>query len=63
MFMLWSAEDEIFASPETFKTEAKAEAFAKQFRKRFAAQGYYLTVRGERIAPSDVELVVVPADS
>ena len=62
MFMLWNAEDEVFASPETFKTEAKAEAFAKQFRKRFAVQGYYLNARGERIAPSDIELVAVPLD-
>ena len=62
MYMLWNDTDEVFASPETFETEAKAEAFAKKFRERFAAQGYYLTADRTRIAPEDVELFVVPAD-
>ena len=62
MFMLWNENDQIFASPEAFKTEAKAEAFAKRFRMRFAAQGYYLTADRTRIAPEDLELIVVPAE-
>lgn len=62
MYMLWNETDQLFASPEEFDTEAKAEAFAARFRKRFAAQGYYLTADRMRIAPEDVELVVVPAE-
>jgi hypothetical protein len=62
MFLLKNETDGVFASPEEFETEAKAEAFAASFRKRFAAQGYYLTADGTRIAPEDVELVIVPAE-
>ena len=62
MYMLWNETDKIFASPEEFETKAKAEAFAVRFRKRFAAQGYYLTADGARIAPEDVELVIVPTE-
>ena len=62
MFMLRNETDQVFASPEEFETEAKAKAFAARFRKRFAAQGYYLTADRRRIAPDDVELVVVPAE-
>ncbi len=61
MFMLWNETDRLFASPEEFETKAKAEAFAIRFRKRFVTQGYYLTFDRRRIAPEDVELVVVPA--
>lgn len=62
MLMLWNETDQVYASPETFKTKAKAAAFASRFRERFAAQGYYLTADGMRIAPEDLELVVVSAD-
>ncbi|MDO8757402.1 MAG: hypothetical protein Q7J64_05280, partial [Elusimicrobiota bacterium] len=62
-FMLWNAEDQVFASPDTFPSKAEAEAFAVTFRKRFERQGFYRNIRGEHIAPSDVELIAVPADS
>ena len=62
MFLLKNETDDVFASPDAFETEKEAEAYAEEFRARYAAQGYYLTVRGERIAPSDIELVAVPLD-
>ena len=62
MFMLWNATDGLYASQDEFETEAKAEAFAVRFRKRFVTQGYYLTFDRRRIAPEDVELVVVTAE-
>jgi hypothetical protein len=62
MFMLFNNTDQVFASPETFETEDAAVRYAENFRRRFAAQGYYKTARGERIAPEDVELLVVPSD-
>lgn len=62
MFMLWNATDGLYASYEEFETEAQAEAFAVRFRRRFVTQGYYLTFDRRRIAPEDVELVVVPAE-
>jgi hypothetical protein len=62
MFMLWNETDKLFASPDEFETEAQAESFAERFRQRFVRQGYYLTFDRRRIAPEDVELLVIPAD-
>lgn len=62
MVSLWNETDQVFASPDDFDTEAQALAYAEAFRKRFAAQGYYLTADGDRIPPEEVELVVVPAE-
>lgn len=62
-FLLWNETDQVSASPDTFPSKAEAEAFAAKFRKRFERQGFYRNVRGEHIAPSDIELVVVPVDS
>lgn len=62
MVSLWNETDQIFASPDDFETGEQALAYAEAFRKRFAAQGYYLTADGYRISPEDVELVVVPAE-
>jgi hypothetical protein len=59
-YQLFNETDGVFASPDTFKTIAQAEAYAGKFRKRFTSQGYYLTAGGERIAPSDILLRVVP---
>lgn len=62
MFMLWNETDKLFASHEEFETEGQAQAYAVRFRKRFVTQGYYLTFDRRRIAPEDVDLVVVPAE-
>jgi hypothetical protein len=62
MFLIKNETDDVFASPDAFETEKEAEAYAKEFRARFAAQGYYLTARWERIAPEDIELVIIPAE-
>jgi hypothetical protein len=62
MFMLWNGTDRVFASPEEFETEGAAEAYADSFRARYQTQGYYKTAGGERIAPEDVVLMVVPED-
>ena len=61
MVSLWNDTDQVFAAPNDFETEDQALAYAEAFRRRFAAQGYYLTADGHRIAPEDVELIVVPA--
>jgi hypothetical protein len=62
MVSLWNETDQVFAAPEDFETEEQARAYAEAFRKRFVAQGYYLTADGDRISPDDVELVVVPVE-
>lgn len=61
MYRLWNETDQLFASPLTYKTEKQAKDDADKLRKRFALQGYYLTVEGKRIAPAEVQLKVVPA--
>jgi hypothetical protein len=58
MFLLFNATDQVYVSPEEFKTVAEAEAYGREFRNRFKAQGYYLTAGCERIPPEDVELVI-----
>lgn len=62
MFMVWNDTDKLFASPDEFATEAEAKAFIVRFRRRFDAQGYYLTFDRRRIPAEEVDLVVVPAD-
>jgi len=63
MFKLFNETDQVYAAPMRFPTEAAAEEYAREFRKRFNVQGYYLTADGYRISPENVELMVVPADS
>ena len=61
VYRLWNETDHILAAPDVFKTKELAQACAEKLRKRFAAQGFYLTTDGSRIAPEDVKLVVAPA--
>ena len=59
MLMLWNEEAGLFVSPEEFETEEEANAYAKDFLARYAAQGYYLTARGQRIPVNSVRLDIV----
>jgi hypothetical protein len=59
-FQVFNETDRILASPKTFATKEAAEACADELRRRFVAQGFYLTATGERIRPEDVRLVVLP---
>ena len=58
MLRLFNQTDQVYASPDEFRSRAAAEKCARDFRRRFAVQGYYLTASGRRIAPEDVDLVV-----
>jgi len=60
MYFLRNETDGVLAAPYAFATRAKARAYAAAFRKRYEAQGYYLTSDGLRIAPKDIELVIDP---
>ena len=59
-FSLWNETDQVFASPDRFRTRKAATAYAASFRERYKPQGYYLTAGGYRISPADVELVILP---
>jgi uncharacterized protein YcgL (UPF0745 family) len=63
VYQLFNETDQILAAPETFATKELAQVCADKLRKRFASQGFYLTVEGKRIPPESVKLVVVPADA
>lgn len=60
--LVWNETEQLYASPDSFGTEAEAQAFADAFRARYARQGYYLTADGFRIAPEQIELVIVPEE-
>ena len=62
VFWLKNMTDGVLATPRPFATRAKARAYAAAFRRRYEAQGYYLTADGLRISPKDIELVVDPPD-
>lgn len=62
MYALWNDTDGVYAAPELFKTRREAQAYARAFRRRFAAQGYYLTADWERIPVSEVRLMLVDVE-
>ena len=61
-FMVFNYTDDIYASPDVFPTQAKANEFIAQFRKRFDAQGYYRDNNWNKIAPKDIDLLAIPKD-
>lgn len=61
-FKVFNYTDNIFASPDTFLKKKDARLFIKQFRARFAVQGYYRDNKWNKIAPKDIDLEIIPAD-
>lgn len=61
-FMVFNYTDDIYASPDTFLTKAKANEFITQFRKRFEGQGYYRDNRMNKVAPKDIDLLAIPEE-
>ena len=62
-YIVFNRTDGITASPVAYTTREEAEQFIKDFPKRFAHQGYYLTSRMERISPEQVILEIVEVDA
>jgi len=60
-YQVFNHTDGIWASP-TPMTREEAEAFVREFPKRYERQGFYLTASRERIRPEDVELELVRID-
>ena len=56
-YRVFNRTDGILASPNPM-TLQEAEAFIRDFPKRYKQQGYYLTASGERIPAEAVELEV-----
>jgi len=61
-YMVFNYTDNIYASPETYKTRKEAKEFIKGFRKKFEAQGYYRDNRRNKINPEHIEVEVIPSD-
>lgn len=61
-YMVFNYTDQIYASLDEYKTKTKAYEFIKSFRQRFEGQGYYRDRRLNKIAPSDIDLEVIPSD-
>jgi len=57
-FRVFNRTDGIPASPDSM-TLQEAEAFVREFPKRYKQQGYFLTATGERIPPESVKLVLL----
>jgi hypothetical protein len=60
-FSVFNRTDGIPASPNPM-TLQEAEAFVREFPKRYERQGYCLTATGERIPPESVNLVLLDLD-
>lgn len=61
-FMVFNYTDNIYASPDTFANQKKAKEFVKEFRNRFATQGYYKDNRMRQVAIKDIDLEIIPAN-
>ena len=61
-YKVFNYSDNLFATDETFKTKALANAFIKEFRKRFIKQGYYKDNNMRKIKPEDIDLLAIPSD-
>ena len=61
-YNVFNYTDNIYATDQVFKTKALANKFIKEFRNRFANQGYYRDNRMNKINIQDIDLVVIQSD-
>ena len=61
-YNVFNYTDNIYATDEVFKTKALANKFIKEFRNRFANQGYYRDNRMNKIDVQDIDLLAIPSD-
>ncbi len=61
-YNVFNYTDNIYATDEVFKTKALANKFIKEFRNRFANQGYYRDNRMNKINIQDIDLLAIPSD-
>lgn len=59
-YLVFNYTDNIYASGQTFTSKSAANKFIKEFRDSFKAQGYYRDNRWNKIAPKDIDLVIIP---
>lgn len=61
-YKVFNYTDDIYASPDTFRTKKEAKEFIAAFRKRFDTQGYYRDNRGRKLKPAEIDLEIIPED-
>jgi hypothetical protein len=61
-YNVFNYTDNIYATDEVFKTKALANKFIKEFRSRFANQGYYRDNRWNKINVQDIDLLAIPSN-
>ena len=61
-YKVFNYTDNLYATDETFDKMKDAKAFISMFRSQFAKQGYYKDNKGNKIAPKDIDLEIIPAD-
>ena len=61
-YMVFNYTDNIYASPEIYKTRREAKSFIKSFRQIFEAQGYYKDNQLNKIQPSEIDLEMISSD-
>ena len=61
-YNVFNYTDNIYATDEVFKTKTLANKFIKEFRNRFANQGYYRDNRMNKINIEDIDLLAIPSD-
>ena len=61
-YKVFNYTDNLYATDETFDKMKDAKAFISMFRGQFDKQGYYRDNKGNKIAPKDIDLEIIPAD-
>jgi len=61
-YNVFNYTDNIYATDEVFKNKVLANKFIKEFRNRFANQGYYRDNRMNKINIQDIDLLAIPSD-
>lgn len=61
-YKVFNYTDNLYATDETFDKMKDAKAFISMFRGQFSKQGYYKDNKGNKIAPKDIDLEIIPAD-
>lgn len=60
-YIVFNETDGIVAHPTAMSLE-EARTFIRDFPRRFASQGYYLTASQERIKPEEIVLQILDED-
>jgi predicted ABC-type ATPase len=61
-YNVFNYTDNIYATDEVFKTKTMANKFIKDFRSRYANQGFYRDNFGNKIKIEDIDLLAIPSD-